>query len=265
MPCICIDAARLYEFSFGFHVMNAFISRKIASRTLPDQQDKTRTLAVANSNVRHPAGFPFVERNFSLQLKAKRMFDISVSAIALLVFLPLFLVIALLIKLDDGGPVLFRQIRWGLHGRKITIYKFRSMRVDLCDPTGVQQTVKGDSRVTGIGTVLRKTNIDELPQLLNVLKGDMSLVGPRCHAVNMRAAGRLYEELVPEYHHRHVMRPGITGLAQMRGWRGPTERSLDARARIASDIYYVRNFSLWLDLKILFSTLLSELRGGTGF
>lgn len=193
------------------------------------------------------------------------MLDISASAVALIVFLPLFLVIALLIKLDDGGPVFFRQIRWGLNGRKIMVYKFRSMRMHLCDPTGVQQTVKDDRRVTRIGAVLRKTNIDELPQLLNVLRGDMSLVGPRCHAISMRAAGRLYEELVPEYHHRHVMRPGITGLAQMRGWRGPTERPLEARARIASDIYYVRNFSLWLDLKILYNTLLSELRGGTGF
>ena len=116
----------------------------------------------------------------------KRLIDIVASVSALLVLAPLFLAIALFIKLDDGGPVFFRQIRWGLNGRKITVFKFRSMRAEACDPSGVQQTVKGDSRVTSIGAVLRKTNIDELPQLFNVLRGEMSLVGPRCHAINMR-------------------------------------------------------------------------------
>ncbi|OWO96384.1 exopolysaccharide biosynthesis protein [Rhizobium esperanzae] len=245
--------------------MNAFTS-KISSRFDSSQrQNKIRTLVVANSNIRQPDSFSGVERKAALRLAVKRLIDIVISASALLVLAPLFLAIALFIKLDDGGPVFFRQIRWGLNGRKITVFKFRSMHTDACDPSGIQQTVKGDRRVTGIGALLRRTNIDELPQLLNVLRGDMSLVGPRCHAINMRAAGRLYEELVPNYHHRHIMRPGITGLAQTRGWRGPTTRPLQARARIACDIYYVRNFSLLLDLKILFKTLVIELRGGTGF
>jgi lipopolysaccharide/colanic/teichoic acid biosynthesis glycosyltransferase len=200
-----------------------------------------------------------------VRLGMKRLFDIAASLSALIVLAPFFLAIALFIKLDDGGPVFFRQIRWGLNGRKITVFKFRSMRTDACDPSGIQQTVKGDSRMTAIGAVLRRTNIDELPQLFNVLLGEMSLVGPRCHAVNMRAAGRLYEELVPDYHQRHIMRPGITGLAQTRGWRGPTARPLQARARIACDIYYVRHFSLLLDVKILLQTLVIELRGGTGY
>ncbi|MBB4575081.1 sugar transferase [Rhizobium sp. MC63] len=245
--------------------MNAFTS-KTNSRFDPSQrQIKIRTLVIANSNIRQPESFSNGEEKATLRLAVKRLIDIVISANALLVLAPLFLAIALFIKLDDGGPVFFRQIRWGLNGRKINVFKFRSMRAEVCDPSGVQQTVKGDARMTGIGAMLRRTNIDELPQLLNVLKGEMSLVGPRCHAINMRAAGRLYEEVVPNYHHRHIMRPGITGLAQTRGWRGPTTRPLEARARIACDIYYVRNFSLLLDLKILFKTLIIELRGGTGF
>ncbi|ARM90299.1 exopolysaccharide production protein Pss 2 [Rhizobium sp. CIAT894] len=245
--------------------MNAYTS-KTNSRFDPSQrQDKIRSLVIANSNIRQPDSFSLVERKMAVRLGVKRLIDIVASLSALIVLAPFFLAIALFIKFDDGGPVFFRQIRWGLNGHKITVFKFRTMRTEACDPSGVQQTVRGDSRVTGIGAVLRKTNIDELPQLLNVLKGDMSLVGPRCHAINMRAAGRLYEELVPDYHHRHIMRPGITGLAQTRGWRGPTARPLQARARIACDIYYVRNFSLLLDLKILLKTLVIELRGGTGF
>ncbi|MBB4479364.1 sugar transferase [Rhizobium etli] len=245
--------------------MNAFTS-KTNSRFDPSQrQIKIRTLVIANSNIRQPESFSNGEGKAALRLAVKRLIDIVISANALLVLAPLFLAIALFIKLDDGGPVFFRQIRWGLNGRKINVFKFRSMRAEACDPSGVQQTVKGDARMTGIGAMLRRTNIDELPQLLNVLRGEMSLVGPRCHAINMRAAGRLYEEMVPNYHHRHIMRPGITGLAQTRGWRGPTTRPLEARARIACDIYYVRNFSLLLDLKILFKTLIIELRGGTGF
>lgn len=245
--------------------MNAFTS-KTKSRFDPSQrQDKTKTLVIANSNIRQPDSFSPVERKMAVRLGVKRLFDVAASVSALIVLAPFFLAIALFIKLDDGGPVFFRQIRWGLNGRKIMVFKFRSMRAEDCDPSGIQQTVKGDSRMTGIGALLRRTNIDELPQLFNVLMGDMSLVGPRCHAINMRAAGRLYEELVPHYHQRHIMRPGITGLAQTRGWRGPTARPLQARARIACDIYYVKNFSLLLDFKILLKTLAIELRGGTGF
>jgi len=192
------------------------------------------------------------------------MIDVTISTIALILLIPLFATIALLIKLEDGGPVLFRQIRWGMNGRKILVYKFRSMRSELCDPTGIKQSVVGDSRTTRIGAIIRKNNFDELPQLLNVIRGDMSLVGPRCHVVDMRAGGMPYEHLVPHYHRRHRMRPGMTGLAQVRGWRGPTEQRLHARARIACDLHYVSNFSIWLDLKIMFGTLASELRGGTG-
>jgi len=195
----------------------------------------------------------------------KRAIDILGASAALLMLLPLFLAVAMMIKLDSPGPVLFTQVRWGKGGKKIRVYKFRSMRTDACDATGVAQTVKGDARITRVGAILRRTNIDELPQLLNVLKGEMSLVGPRCHAIGMLAAGIAYEELVPDYHQRHIMRPGITGLAQMRGLRGPTDRPGKARARIASDLYYVNNFNVWLDVRIIFGTVLSELRGGKGF
>lgn len=204
---------------------------------------------------------PFLRSQFAL----KRTIDIAGASIALVALAPVLLTVAALVKFDSKGPVLFSQVRWGMNGRKIRVYKFRSMRTELGDATGVAQTVKNDPRITRIGAVLRRTNIDELPQLINVLKGDMSLVGPRCHAIGMLAAGRLYEELVPHYHMRHRVRPGITGLAQMRGLRGPTDRSDKARARIVSDLYYVDNFSVWLDIKIMVGTVISELRGGKGF
>ncbi len=199
------------------------------------------------------------------QLAAKRAFDVAFAATMLLVLAPLFLVLILAVKLDSPGPAFFSQVRWGKDGKKIRIYKFRSMRTDACDPTGVAQTVQGDPRITRIGAFLRKTNIDELPQFFNVLKGDMSLIGPRCHAIGMRAAGMLYEELVPQYHRRHSVRPGLTGLAQVRGWRGPTDKADWARARIAADLHYIDNYSLALDAKIFFATILTELRGGHGF
>lgn len=200
-----------------------------------------------------------------VDLVLKRAFDIVSSLSALLVLAPFLLLVAMLIKLDSPGPVLFKQTRWGKNCRAIKVYKFRSMRTDLCDVSGVAQTVKDDPRVTRIGALLRRTNVDELPQLLNVLMGDMSVVGPRCHAIGMRAGGVLYEELVPEYHQRHAMRPGMTGLAQMRGLRGPTDRPAKARARIASDLYYVENFSILMDMRIIAGTVVSELTGGKGF
>ena len=201
----------------------------------------------------------------SVQLMTKRLLDISIAGSILLALAPALLLISFVIRLDSPGPALFTQVRWGQHCRKIRIFKFRSMRADAGDASGVSQTVENDPRLTRIGAFIRKTNIDELPQLLNVLRGDMSLVGPRCHAIGMLAAGVRYEDLVPHYHDRHAVKPGLTGLAQMRGLRGPTDRPGKARARIASDLHYIQNFSILLDLWIMFGTVMSELRGGKGF
>lgn len=200
-----------------------------------------------------------------LSFAAKRLLDIVVSASALMVLLPLFLIIAAAIKWESKGPIFFRQNRWGRGGRIIRIFKFRSMREDLGDASGVAQTRKNDPRVTRIGAILRKTNLDELPQLINILLGDMSLVGPRCHVPGMLAAGMLYEDLVKDYHIRHLVRPGLTGLAQYRGYRGPTDREDLAKARFSSDIEYIRSFNIWIDIKLLVGTLVKEVRGGTGF
>jgi polysaccharide biosynthesis protein PslA len=197
----------------------------------------------------------------AVQLRIKHGLDpVGAAALLLVLGLPLLLV-ALLVKLTSPGPVLFRQPREGLEGAPFIALKFRTMHADAGDVTGVTQTVPGDGRVTPLGRFLRRWNIDELPQLINVLKGEMSLVGPRPHAFRMRAAGRLYDEHVPYYPARLAMRPGITGWAQCNGLRGPTDDAHKARARIDHDLAYVQNFSLWLDLRILVLTLVREVRG----
>ena len=201
----------------------------------------------------------------NLNFGAKRLMDVIVSLSALIILAPLLIGVALAVKATSHGPAVFSQQRWGKDRRKITVYKFRSMYTDCCDVTGIAQTTENDPRVTPLGRVLRRTSIDELPQLYNVLRGDMSLVGPRCHAIGMKAAGRLYEDLVPGYHERHTVRPGITGLAQVRGYRGPTDTPSVSRARIAFDLQYIRSFSIWLDIKIIALTVWTELRGGKGF
>ncbi|MBL0370547.1 sugar transferase [Rhizobium sp. KVB221] len=199
------------------------------------------------------------------QFAAKRAFDVVVSGLALAFLLPFFAAIAATIVIENRGPVFFTQMRWGRGGKLIRIYKFRSMRTDMCDESGVAQTKENDPRVTRIGAFLRKSNLDELPQLINIFMGDMSLVGPRCHVPGMLAAGRLYEDLVQEYHLRHLVRPGLTGLAQVNGFRGPTDREDLARGRVAHDLEYIRSFSFLKDIEILVKTAIKEIKGGTGF
>lgn len=208
---------------------------------------------------------PVTEPNAPWQLAVKRAIDIFGSFCGLLALAPLFAMVAITIKLQSKGPVFFRQMRTGKNEVPFEILKFRSMYTDLGDISGVQQTVSNDPRITPIGRLLRKTNLDELPQLWNVLVGDMSLVGPRPHVPDMQAAGRSYEDLVQGYSYRHLMRPGLTGLAQSRGLRGPTHQRWKAIRRIVSDVEYVRKFSLMLDIKIIIRTVANELRGGTGF
>jgi Undecaprenyl-phosphate glucose phosphotransferase len=180
----------------------------------------------------------------------------KVLASLLLVFVgPLMVAIAILIKLDSRGPVLFVQNRFGFNNEVIRVLKFRTMHVDRGDPSGAQRTVRNDPRVTRVGRFLRWLSLDELPQLINVLRGDMSLVGPRPHAIAMKAGDRLYCDAVEQYLHRHRVKPGITGWAQVHGLRGEVSTLARAHARVAHDLYYIDHLSIWLDLKILAKTL----------
>lgn len=186
----------------------------------------------------------------------KRLMDVSLSSIVLLALSPLMGIVALLIKLEDGGPILFRQRRVGRGNRFFWIYKFRSMRVEVGDSEACRLTSRNDDRTTQIGRFIRRTSIDELPQLFNVLRGDMSLVGPRPHALGALAGERLYWEIDGRYWHRHALRPGLTGLAQVRGFRGNTVNEGDLVSRLQADLEYISNWSLWGDVKILIRTLL---------
>jgi len=197
-------------------------------------------------------------------LLAKRLVDIVGSALGLLALAPLLIGVAIAIKLTSRGPVFFRQKRYGYHNRRFWIFKFRTMYTHLGDQRGTRQTTNGDPRVTPLGRILRKSSLDELPQLINVLKGDMSLVGPRPHVPGMLAGGLLYEELVPYYFQRHNMRPGITGLAQVSGYRGSTAAPMSAIERLDCDLQYIQKWSLWLDLGIIFRTVLKEFFSGSG-
>ncbi len=182
----------------------------------------------------------------------KRTFDLAAAALGLICIAPVMLACALLVKLSSPGPVFFRQRRYGLDGREIWVWKFRSMRV--CDNgPKVTQATKDDPRITPIGGILRRTSLDELPQLLNVLDGSMSLVGPRPHA---SAHNEHYRKLIRGYMLRHKVRPGITGLAQVEGYRGETETLDKMQKRIECDHRYIQQWSLWLDIKILFRTIL---------
>ena len=189
----------------------------------------------------------------------KRLEDIVVALLAVLITLPLMLLIALAIKLDSRGPVFFRQKRLGAHNLPFDLLKFRSMYVEQADPLGRQLTRAGDPRITRIGRFLRRTSMDELPQLINVLRGDMSLVGPRPHPLAANAAGISYARAISEYPIRHRVKPGITGWAQVNGWRGETATIEQIRRRVEHDLYYIENWSLTLDLFILGRTVFTVL------
>ncbi|WP_409283594.1 sugar transferase [Pseudomonas protegens] len=192
---------------------------------------------------------------------AKRLFDLFGSALLLCGCAPLLVVIALIVRLQDGGPALFRQQRLGLQGAIITVLKFRSMRVAAGSDLLAPQACRDDPRITPLGKWMRHWGIDELPQLINVLRGDMSLVGPRPHAV---AHDLHYGAKVCGYTARQAARPGITGLAQIRGRRGETRAVSDMASRVRDDLEYIRRQSLWLDLFILLATPMALLRSGHG-
>jgi Undecaprenyl-phosphate glucose phosphotransferase len=178
--------------------------------------------------------------------------DKALAALALLVFGPAMALIAVAIKLGSPGPVLFRQKRYGFSNEVIEVFKFRTMHHDRTDGSAFVQAKKNDARVTRIGRLLRRTSLDELPQLFNVLNGTMSMVGPRPHPT---ALDEQFERLLAGYNGRHKMKPGITGLAQINGWRGETDTLEKMRARVEHDIRYVETWSLWLDVRILFVTV----------
>ncbi|AAY93464.1 undecaprenyl-phosphate glucose phosphotransferase [Pseudomonas protegens] len=185
----------------------------------------------------------------------KRLEDMVLSSIALVLLSPVMLLVALAIKLDSSGPVLFKQKRYGYNNRLIEVYKFRSMHQHMADAHAEKQTTRGDPRITRVGRFIRKTSLDELPQLFNVFGGSMSMVGPRPHATATKAAGILFEEAVKEYTSRHRVKPGITGLAQINGYRGETDTLEKIEKRVEFDLEYIENWSVWFDLYILFRTV----------
>ncbi|SDB94137.1 exopolysaccharide biosynthesis polyprenyl glycosylphosphotransferase [Acinetobacter boissieri] len=182
----------------------------------------------------------------------KRLEDIIVSFIILILISPLLLIISILVKTTSHGPILFKQNRHGLNGTIIKVWKFRSMSV-MEEGDSVKQATKNDQRVTRVGAFLRKTSLDELPQFFNVLFGSMSIVGPRPHALSHN---EYYAEHINDYMLRHIVKPGITGLAQVSGWRGETDTLDKMQNRVTCDLEYIAHWSLWLDIKLIFLTIL---------
>ncbi len=242
---------------------DAFTAAAPRSRTVwrPRLRDTTRRFRLAADQIGERSGSAGTSRRQSPLAStamplSKVVFDQVFAALAILLLLPLLLVIAAAIRLDSRGPALFRQRRHGLGHREFTVFKFRTMtRCTAGDGSdGRLQTRRGDGRVTRVGDFLRKTSLDELPQLFNVLNGTMSLVGPRPHPVAMRTEGKLCEELVAHYSQRHCVKPGITGWAQVSGFRGATETAEQLRRRVEHDLYYIEHRSFLFDLHILLLT-----------
>lgn len=196
----------------------------------------------------------------------KTAFDKVVGAICLLVLSPIMLAVAIAVKLESPGPVLFRQKRYGFNNELIEVFKFRSMYTETLDYAAAKQVTRNDARVTRVGRFIRRTSIDELPQLLNVVfKGDLSLVGPRPHAIHAKAAEHLYDEVVDGYFARHRVRPGLTGWAQIHGWRGETDTEEKIQRRVEYDLFYIENWSLALDVYILAMTPFALLKAENAY
>jgi exopolysaccharide biosynthesis polyprenyl glycosylphosphotransferase len=198
-------------------------------------------------------------------LLVKSLFDRIVGAALLLILSPVLLAVALGVRASSRGPILFRQQRLGFNNEKITVYKFRSLYVEQCDSLARRLVTRDDPRVTPFGRIIRKTSLDELPQLLNVLKGDLSLVGPRPHAASAQAAEWDYDKVVDGYFARHRVKPGITGWAQVNGWRGETDTVEKIQRRVEYDLDYIESWSLLLDIYILALTPLAMLRPANAY
>nr|WP_281379106.1 undecaprenyl-phosphate glucose phosphotransferase [Chthonobacter rhizosphaerae] len=181
----------------------------------------------------------------------KRVFDVTIASLAIVALSPVFLAVAAAVKWDSRGPVLFRQKRYGFNNEVVSVWKFRSMFADMADPAAKKVVTRDDPRVTRVGRIIRKTSLDELPQLFNVLRGDLSLVGPRPHAVNAHTHDQLWEEVVDGYFARHRVKPGVTGWAQVNGLRGEIDAPEKIRARVDYDLHYIENWSVLFDLYIL--------------
>ncbi len=195
----------------------------------------------------------------------KGVFDKVVATAAIIALAPVMALVALAVKLDSKGPVLFRQKRLGFNNELIDVFKFRSMYTDMADANASKLVTKGDPRVTRVGRFIRRTSLDELPQLFNVLLGTLSLVGPRPHALMAKAADQLYHDVVDGYFARHKVKPGITGWAQVNGWRGETDTPEKIQKRVEHDLYYIENWSLFLDVYILLKTPISLLKSENAY
>ncbi|MEF3194298.1 MAG: undecaprenyl-phosphate glucose phosphotransferase [Halothiobacillaceae bacterium] len=214
------------------------------------------TLRLINHSINDILGMPMLDLRASPMTGVNRMIkwleDRLLALIALILASPFMVLIALGVKLSSPGPILFKQKRHGWGGREIIVYKFRTMRISKDEDTPIKQATRDDPRVTRFGAFLRKTSLDELPQLFNVLQGRMSLVGPRPHAIEHN---EYYKERIDRYMLRHKVKPGITGWAQVNGYRGETDTLEKMQKRVEYDLYYIEHWSLWFDLKILFLTL----------
>ncbi|ANB76797.1 undecaprenyl-phosphate glucose phosphotransferase [Paraburkholderia phytofirmans] len=237
-------------------VMDEFNGDLVNLRFIPD----VRSLAMFDRNVVDLIGAPAINLMASpmtpYALVQKAIFDRLFAATALLALAPVMLSIAVAVKVTSKGPVLFTQQRKGADGRVFRIYKFRSMRAHKQQPGVLRQATRGDPRITRVGAFLRRTSLDELPQFINVLRGEMSVVGPRPHAIEHDDQ---YRSVVDGYIHRYRIKPGITGWAQVNGFRGETDRIEKMQGRVEHDLYYLRNWSFWLDMRIVFVTVLKGL------
>ena len=241
---------RLRELPVNIYLASDLIGFRLAFQQSPDHFGEMPVVEVM--------GRPFIGWS-GLQ---KRLFDFAVACATLPIVLPLMLLIALCIKLESKGPVFFRQERYGFANDRFLIWKFRTMHHEPAEPGKTVQATPGDLRVTGVGRFLRRASLDELPQLINVLNGTMSLVGPRPHAVDHNEA---YARVIGGYFARHRVKPGITGWAQVNGLRGATQALEEMEARVKHDIYYTENWSLLFDLKILAMTLVTVISGRNAY
>jgi len=238
---------------------------------LTDQSRHAETAAFTSTRVSHTGP--------GEDTSAKRALDILIAGTALIALLPLLASFALFIRMQDGGKAVFWQKRYGRNGRTFNCFKLRSMVLDAGerldeilrnDPDAraeweATQKLTNDPRITPLGHFIRKTSIDELPQLFNVLKGELSLVGPRPHATKAKAADQLYNDVVDGYFARHRVKPGITGWAQVNGWRGETDTTEKLQRRVEHDLYYIENWSLALDFYILWKTPFSLLKSENAY